>query len=127
VLVLRAATEFIAPFGSAPVPFTELPTLGGPDDLRGFRNQLFHGRSSFIASAEYRFPVWIWMDFVLFADYGGVFGQWYQGFGARQLQPDLGGGLLLFGRNRFFLRVQVAYGWGEGWRISLATRSWPWP
>jgi hypothetical protein len=125
VLLARVATEMLAPIGIVPVPFYEQPSLGGPDSLRGFRNDIFRGQSSFILTGEYRFPVWMWMDAVIFADYGGVMGQWYAGFGRQQLQPDLGIGLRMFGRDHFWLRVQLAYGWGEGWRFTISTLSWP--
>jgi hypothetical protein len=125
VLLASVATEILAPIGIVPVPFSELPTLGGPDNLRGFRTDIFRGQTSFIVTGEYRFPVWMWMDAVIFADYGGVLGQWYAGFGRHQLQPDLGVGLRMFGRDHFWLRVQLAYGWGEGWRFTLSTLSWP--
>jgi hypothetical protein len=125
VLLFRLGTEAAAAVGDAIIPFTELPTLGGADDLRGFRYQLFHGHSSLIGTAEYRFPVWMWMDAAVFVDYGGVFQQWYAGIGASRMQPDLGAALRLFGRDRFYLRMQVAYGWGEGWRFTLSTLNWP--
>ena len=125
VLLLRGATQLTEPIGSTPIPFSELPTLGGPSDLRGFRDQLLRGHSSFIATAEYRFPVWMWMDAAVFVDYGGVFGPRYAGFGVSHMQPDLGVGLRLFTRDQFWLRVQLAYGWGEGWRFTLSTLSWP--
>jgi hypothetical protein len=125
VLLLRVGTQLVVPFGTVPVPFSELATLGGPDDLRGFRNQILRGQTNFIATAEYRFPLWMWMDGMLFADYGGVFGKWYAGFGRQQLQPDVGFGLRMFGHDRFWLRFQVAYGWGEGWRFTISTQSWP--
>lgn len=126
VLLLHVSTELVAPLGSsAPVPFTELATLGGPNDLRGFRWQLFHGYSSFVATAEYRWPIWMWLDGVVFVDYGGVFGKRYEGFGAAQMQPDVGGGFRVRTRARFHLRVEVAYGFGESWRLYISTTDWP--
>jgi hypothetical protein len=125
VLLFRFSTEAAAAVGDAIIPFSELPTLGGSDDLRGFRYQLFHGHTSILATAEYRFPIWMWMDAAVFVDYGGVFQQWYGGIGASRMQPDLGAALRLFGRDRFYLRLQLAYGWGEGWRFTLSTLNWP--
>lgn len=125
VLLLRGGTQLTESIGNTPIPFSELPTLGGPSDLRGFRDQLLRGHSLFVATAEYRFPVWMWMDAVVFVDYGGVFGPRYAGFGVSHMQPDVGVGLRLFTRDQFWLRVQLAYGWGEGWRFTLSTLSWP--
>jgi hypothetical protein len=125
VLLLRVGSEAMEPFGSQPVPFSELPTLGGPEDLRGFREQRFRGHSSFLATAEYRWPIWMWLDGVIFVDYGGVMGSWYANFDGRHLQPDVGGGLRVRSSGRFHMRVQVAYGFGEGWRFFLSTSNWP--
>jgi hypothetical protein len=125
VLLLRLGTQTVTAVGNAIIPFDQLVTLGGPNDLRGFRDQLLRGHSLLLATFEYRFPVWMWMDAAIFVDYGGVFGQWYSGFGAARMQPDLGMALRLFSRDRFWLRVQFAYGWGEGWRFTIATTNWP--
>jgi hypothetical protein len=107
------------------VPFTELPMLGGPDTLRGFAVGRFRGFSSFMASAEYRWPIWMWADGTLFVDYGGVFGRYYAGFGAPQMQPDVGIGLRVRTSQRFYFRFQVAYGIGEGFRVYLSGSNRP--
>jgi outer membrane protein assembly factor BamA len=125
VITLHVHTDLVAPLGSTPVPFTELAVLGGPNDLRGFRWQLFHGYSSFLATAEYRWPIWMWLDGVIFVDYGGVFGKRYDGFSATQLQPDVGAGVRIRTTRRFHLRFQFAYGWGEDWRLFVSTTDWP--
>jgi hypothetical protein len=126
VLVLRAATELVLPVGKAVVPFSELSTLGGPNDLRGFRLQDFRDFSSLIATAEYRWPILGWVDSAVFVDYGGVFGQRYQRFGATQMQPDVGFALRLHSRDRFYVKAQFAYGFdGGGWQIYLTGQNLP--
>lgn len=119
VLWLQAATMLTWQNGDTPVPFSELPTLGGPNDLRGFRFQDFRDFTSFYVTAEYRWPVWMWVDGALFFDYGGVFGENYAGFGARRMQPDLGVALRVVTSNHFFVRAQLGYGFGEGVNFSL--------
>ena len=125
VLVLRGVTRLVLPIGDAPVPFFELPALGGPDDLRGFRWQEFRDFSSLIATAEYRWPLLVWADAALFVDYGGVFGRNYQNFGAAQMQPDVGLGIRLHTRDRFYVRLQVAYGFGNSWQVYLSGQNLP--
>lgn len=115
-----SATTALAWQNDAQIPFSELPTLGGPNDLRGFRFQDFRDHSAFYVTAEYRWPVWMWVDGALFFDYGGVFGQNYQGFGAQRMQPDVGVSLRLYTANRFFIRTQLGYGFGEGVNFSLS-------
>jgi Omp85 superfamily domain len=125
VLVLRGVTRAVFQIGDTPVPFFELPTLGGPDDLRGFRWQEFRDYSSLLATAEYRWPLILWADAALFVDYGGVFGKNYAGFGAKQMQPDVGLGIRLHTQDRFYVRLQVAHGFGNGWQIYLSGQNLP--
>jgi hypothetical protein len=119
VLRLQAATTSTWQ-NDAAVPFSELATLGGPDDLRGFRFQDFRDYSSFYATAEYRWPLWMWVDGAIFVDYGGVFGQNYANFGARRMQPDVGVGMHIVTSGNFHFRAQLGYGFGEGVNFSLS-------
>ena len=126
ILVLSAESALAAPVHEgAQIPFTELPMLGGPDSLRGFAVGRFRGFTSFMVSAEYRWPIWMWTDGTLFVDYGGVFGRYYDGFGAKQMQPDVGMGLRVRTSSRFYFRFQVAYGIGEGFRVYLSGSNRP--
>ena len=115
-----SATTALAWQNDLPIPFSELPTLGGPNDLRGFRFQDFRDHSAFFATAEYRWPVWMWVYGAIFVDYGGVFGPNYDGFSARRMQPDVGVSLRLITSNQFYMRVQLGYGFGEGVNFSLS-------
>lgn len=115
-----AATSALTWQNDAQVPFSELPTLGGPNDLRGFRFQDFRDYSAFYVTAEYRWPVWMWVDGSIFFDYGGVFSQNYANFSAQRMQPDVGVAMRLFTANRFYIRAQLGYGFGEGFNFSLA-------
>ena len=119
VLWLQAATSIAWP-NDGTIPFSELPTLGGPNDLRGFRFQDFRDYSAAWFSIEYRWPVWMWVDGALFADYGGVFGQNYSGFGARRMQPDVGIALRFISSAQFNIGVHLAYGFGEGFNFAIA-------
>jgi hypothetical protein len=125
VLVLRGDTMLVVPLETGFVPFSELATVGGPQDLRGFRISEFRGFSSLTATAEYRWPIMLWVDAMVFVDYGGVFDRNYANFGASQLHPDLGFGFRVSNRDRFFLRLQVAYGWDHGWEVYLSGQNLP--
>ena len=115
-----SATTAMTWQNDAQVPFSELPTLGGPNDLRGFRFQDFRDYTAFFATAEYRWPIWMWLDGSVFVDYGGVFGQNFADFSATRMQPDVGVGLRLVTSNRFFIRAQLGYGFGEGFNFSIS-------
>lgn len=115
-----AATTALTWQNDAQVPFSELPTLGGPNDLRGFRFQDFRDYTAFYVTAEYRWPVWMWLDGALFVDYGGVFAQNFANFSAQRMQPDVGVAMRLYTANRFYIRAQLGYGFGEGVNFSLS-------
>jgi hypothetical protein len=119
VLWLSATTQ-LAFRNGRDIPFTELPTLGGAEDLRGFHFQQFRDYSSFVTTAEYRWPIWMWMDGAIFGDYGGVFGPYFHGFGAQRMQGDIGFGIRLVTSQQFFVRAQFAYGFGQGWTFTLS-------
>src|SRR6185312_11803660 len=119
VLWLQAATALAWP-DVGNIPFSELPTLGGPYDLRGFRFQDFRDYSALWFSAEYRWPIWMWLDGAVFVDYGGVFQQNYGQFGARRMQPDVGVALHVMTAGSFSIGVQLGYGFGEGFNFSIA-------
>lgn len=55
------------------VPFYLQPTLGGSDDLRGFRQFRFYDDNVFFMNGEYRWEVAPAFDMALFVDAGKVF------------------------------------------------------
>jgi hypothetical protein len=125
ILVLRAATQFVDPINGVPVPFSELAVLGGPYDLRAYNLQAFRDFTSFYATAEYRWPILMWVDGSFFVDYGGVFGRWYDGFGTRRMQPDVGIGIRLQSSSRFYVRAQIAFGADGNWLFYLSGANVP--
>ena len=125
VLVLRATAEEVFPFGTTPVPFSELPVLGTPDLFRGARWGKYRDHTLFLLTAEYRWPIWMWMDAALFADYGGVFGKNWVGFSFNDMIPGFGLALRIRTSRQFYLRVQGAYGVGEGWNFSISASTDP--
>jgi len=123
VLVLRVATELLEPFGDTPVPFTELVSLGGADSLRGFPAGRFRDHSSLMFTAEYRWAVWLAADAALFADWGGVFDRHFGAFAIDRMVPDVGVGLRIRTQSSFLVRLQLAYGFGEGVQLVVATNT----
>lgn len=70
VLAFRARYGFI----SGKVPFFEQLFVGGSDTLRGYSDQRFWGRQSFLTSLEYRIPIQKYLNVIPFVDYGGAWG-----------------------------------------------------
>jgi hypothetical protein len=125
VLVIRAFAMTVVPTNGEPVPFTELAVLGGWDDLRGVRWGRFRDFSSVLFTAEYRWPVWMWMDAVLFADAGGVFGKGWSGFAVDKLVPDVGVGLRIRTSRTFYFRLQTAWSPLEGIQFFFSANAVP--
>jgi len=120
VLVLRGSTQALVPVGSSFVPFSELPVLSTPDRLRGARWGKYRDYTDVLVTAEYRFPVWMWMDATLFVDWGGSFGKGYSGFDVSRMIPAIGAGVRVRTSSHFYLALQGAYGFGEGWWMSVS-------
>ncbi|MEO6951692.1 MAG: BamA/TamA family outer membrane protein [Polyangia bacterium] len=109
---VRASDE--TSFDGSTIPFSELSTLGGSNDLRGFRVGRFRERSMLMATLEYRWPVWTWLDGALFADYGGVYGALFKGVDLKTLRPDVGFAFIAHADDKVIIRIQFAYGFGFG-------------
>jgi outer membrane protein assembly factor BamA len=125
ILVIRAWAMTVVPTNNAPVPFTELVVLGGWDDLRGVRWGRFRDFSGVLFTAEYRWPVWMWMDAVLFADAGGVSGKGWSGFQINELVPDVGVGLRIRTSRSFYFRIQTAWSPLEGVQFFFSANAVP--
>ena len=123
VLIVRLEANDLEPIGTSPVPFSELIVLGGPDTFRGFRPGRFRNFSSLFAGIEYRWPIWMWMDASLFTEYGGVFGQHFEGASFDRMKPDVGAGVRVRSSDAFFARAQVAYGWGDRWQFFFSVNT----
>lgn len=119
-LVLRASATLVEPIGSSTVPFSELPMLGEPDALRGFILGSMRDQSQLIYRAEYRFPIWMYSDAFVFADYGGVYKRNFSDFSNRRAYWDIGFGIRAYTQSQFFLHLGLAYGFhGGGWQFYI--------
>lgn len=119
-LVLRASAIMVEPVGSSSVPFTELPMLGDPDALRGFILGSVRDQSQLVYRVEYRFPIWMYADAFVFADYGGVYQRNFADFNNRRTYWDLGFGLRAYSQSQFFVHLGLAYGFdGGGWQFYI--------
>lgn len=72
VFAVRLFVSTSEPARDARVPFYLMPTLGGHDSLRGFRDYRFRGPHAILTNAEYRWEVWSGFDAALFYDAGKV-------------------------------------------------------
>jgi hypothetical protein len=115
VIALRGKVEATSPHRGNLVPFYLQPTLGGSEDLRGFRPFRFYDNNAVILNGEYRWEVFSGLDMALFVDAGQVFPDWHQ-INYRHLQSDAGFGFRFNVRNDVFLRIDTAFS-HEGFQV----------
>jgi hypothetical protein len=113
VLALRLfASTSTADAGSA-VPFYLMPSLGGHDSLRGFRDYRFRGPHALLAQAEYRYEIWSGFDAALFYDAGKVT-ESRRTLDFKRLEHDYGVGFRFNTDNGVVFRVDAGFGSRDG-------------
>lgn len=113
VLALRALASVSDADEGAQVPFYLQRTLGGPDDLRGFRRFRFRDRHALLLQAEYRWEIFTAVDGAIFYDAGKVASR-IEDLDLRDLESDYGIGFRFGTSNGVFLRVEGAFGSSGG-------------
>ena len=108
VFVVRARTEFSYTRAGQVVPFYLQPTLGGADDLRGFRQFRYYDNDSLLINAEYRWEVAPVLDMAGFADAGKVFPR-PGDISLTHLQTDAGFGLRFKSRGAVVFRIDTGF------------------
>lgn len=93
VLAARVYAEFVEDTGGSPIPFTELPALGGIETMRGYLQRRFVGDSVFMAGLSYRYPIWSLLDAEVFGELGNAFNGRLNGFKPDRLYLATGGGI----------------------------------
>ena len=95
------------------MPFYLMPTLGGNDSLRGFRDYRFRGPHALLLQGEYRFEIWSGLDGALFYDAGKV-AMRRANLNLSNLETDYGLGFRFNTDNGTILRVDAAFGSRDG-------------
>jgi hypothetical protein len=113
LIALRGLFSSSSPDSGHDVPFYLERTLGGPDDLRGFRQYRFRDRQLLLLQAEYRFEIFTAVDGALFYDAGTVAHQ-LEDLDLDGLESDYGVGIRFGTVNGVFLRVEGAFGSSGG-------------
>ena len=108
VILLRAKTVLTDPTGANQVPFYLRPTVGGSNDLRGYRQFRFSDNNIVVANAEWRWEVFSGLDMAAFYDAGKVFPRRSQ-LNFHDLRKSAGFGFRFNVRNATFLRIDVGF------------------
>ena len=113
VIVGRVAGSTSEVSSGQQMPFYLMPTLGGNDSLRGFRDYRFRGPHALLLQGEYRFEVWSGLDAALFMDAGKVAMQ-RSDLNFKHLESDYGFGFRFNTDNGIIVRVDAAFGSRDG-------------
>ena len=113
VLALHAFVSTSEADPGAEVPFYLQRTLGGPDDLRGFRHLRFRDLNTLLLQAEYRWEIFTAVDGAIFYDAGKVAPR-LEDLDLHDLESDFGIGFRFGTINGVFLRIEGAFGSSAG-------------
>ena len=95
------------------MPFYLMPTLGGNDTLRGFRQYRFRGPHAILAQGEYRYEIWSGLDGAFFYDAGKV-ANTRSDLNFKDLETDYGFGFRFNTDNAIVFRVDAGFGSRDG-------------
>jgi hypothetical protein len=115
VLAASGWTAMSRTDGANRVPFYLLPTLGGRNTLRGYRDFRFHDRHLAMFSIETRLAIFRYLDAAVFADVGNVAPTVRSLWGSR-FTSSIGAGVRYHNGPRLIGRAEVAHG-REGWQV----------
>jgi hypothetical protein len=107
-LALRAGAVLTDPRRGQDVPFFYQPTLGGSQELRGFREFRFRDRNSMAFTAEYRWEASWLLDGALFVDAGKVARE-RRDLSLRDLDVSYGFGFRVHSNSAFVARLDLAF------------------
>jgi len=105
-LALQLFGSADSPDAGAQVPFYMMPTLGGSESLRGFREFRFRDKRTLYFSSEYRWDASPAIEFAVFYDTGKVFADRSQ-FSFEHMEKSFGGGIRLKTPKAVVMRFDV--------------------
>jgi hypothetical protein len=115
VIALRGRSDLTYKNPGQTMPFYMQPTLGGSNDLRGFRQFRFYDDNLLVFNGEYRYEIFAGMDMAIFADAGKVFRSKSQ-LNLHDLEGAYGFGMRFNARNAVFMRIDVGFS-HEGFQV----------
>lgn len=107
VFGLGVLAELVDPLRGT-VPFTDQASLGGNKPMRGYLQGRLIDRSSLVARAQYSWPIWFFLNGILQADVGNVFGARLDGFAPELLRLSTAIGVRSNGSPDSGLEILVA-------------------
>jgi hypothetical protein len=120
ILALQVAADLVDPLVGE-IPFTDQVSLGGSRPMRGYLRNRLIDRSALVGTLQYTWPVWVFLDGMLVADVGNVFGQHFDGFAWDLLRMSAGIGVRSNGSRDSGFEILVAGAtdpFNEGFNVS---------
>ena len=117
VLSLSATALFTDPVQGDTIPFTELVSLGGFNHMSGFLPGRLLGRSAAVATMEYRYPIWAFLDGSAQVAVGNVFNEHLTGLAPENLRLSFTFGVRAAGERDHSFSILVGAGtetFGQG-------------
>ena len=119
ILAARLRLEKVSGVSDGFVPYTDLPTLGGSQRLRGYERGAFRGEGALLFALEYRYPVWdTWNAFLSYEE-GQVFDE-YGDIDLGELNSSVAAGLSMRTARAFLMSVRIAHSEDENALIGFA-------
>ena len=110
IVSLTLTAQFADPLRGGAVPFTEQIGVGGEGPMRGFLPGRLTDRSAAVATLQYEWPVWVWLDGVLHLAAGNVFGTHLDELSGKKVRFSSGLGFRTTGSADARLELLVAGG-----------------
>jgi outer membrane protein assembly factor BamA len=117
VIALRGRSDLTYKNRNQTLPFYMQPTLGGSNDLRGFRPFRFTDDNLIVFNAEYRYEIFSGLDMAVFGDAGKVFHS-KRDWNLNDLEAAYGIGMRFNARNTVFMRIDAGFS-HEGFQVWL--------
>jgi len=115
VIAFRGKLESTDANSTQQVPFFLMPTLGGSEDLRGYREFRFRDKNALVLNLEYRWEAFSGLDMALFGDAGNVF-QNVGDIRLNKLKTSYGFGFRFNTEQSVFWRIDFGFSPAEGMR-----------
>ena len=97
----------------AEVPLRSLAAFGGATKMRGYYEGRFRDKQQMFFQGEYRFPVYKFLQAVVFGGLGSVASQWKE-YAMDNIKYSAGGGLRFVLSKQEKLSLRLDYGIGQG-------------
>jgi hypothetical protein len=121
VLSLSLAASFVDPLLGSEIPFPELVHLGGSGPMRGYRDGRLLGRSAAVATLQYEWPIWVWLDGSIQVAAGNVFGAHLSDFDPRLARLSGTVGIRTSGSPDHRFEILTGFGtetWEDGLKVT---------